>query len=92
MKGWYNNTCRVEDLMIHKYKDTFIDSHLLKFVVHKENFRPILEYPASKEGSDAFKMEYPEGGQDIGWPDILHLVNNRYADFYEKELHIGNLK
>ena len=31
-------------------------------------------------------MVYPEGGELVKWPEIMHLVNKRYASFVNEDL------
>ena len=78
MSGYYNNTCRVEDLLVNAKPD-FLERYITKFTGHK----PGVSYPARFEPIDKseFKCTYPEGGLDSKYPTSLNLAEARYRDF-----------
>ena len=71
MKGWYNNNCDVNDLIINRNTESqFIEKYLLKYVPN--DLKVKINYQArqkeNENNSCVFKMKYPEGGEDVEWP------------------------
>ena len=83
MSGYYNNTCRVEDLLINKYKlDEYQNKFIYKFISQTD---ANILYPARFEPIDeaAFLCKYPEGGHDSKYPVSLNLAEGRYTTFVQ---------
>ena len=79
MSGYYNNTCRVENLLIN-CKDDFKERYISKFTGH---LTLNISYPSRFEPiiPSEFRCTYPEGGLDSKYPISLNLTEKRYYDF-----------
>ena len=81
--GWYNCNASTDLLMVNKYAQNqeFSQKWLYRF---NDSHTVNLLYPVQNGDKSAYKMEYPEGGKDIEWPDIINTVNQRYVRFYHQ--------
>jgi len=78
MSGYFNNTCRTENLLINSRGENYQENYIEKYSEYKNN----LSYPArASDQNDEYRCVYPEAGLNSEFPNTMIAGELRYENF-----------